>query len=503
MITKETPTRIRLNFGSSEIERIKLLLTYKDKGAEYQYRRARKNTRLLSRMGVEAFQEHLEELKSQITKCILFEDDKGYWTYSGMEQQIRKLYPDSLYKNEVSYPEAKLIPWSHVPEYKPRYYQEEMKENLLNIKHGSVSVATGLGKSYVILLLAKELGLKTVVMTPSINIAKQIHKDFVYHLGNKYVGQFFEGKKESKKLITIAVDDSLANVAPGSDHWKELSQAEVFIADESHLCPAKTLAKVCLELLADVPYRFFFSGTQIRTDGLDLVLEGIIGPIVYNMSVKQGVEEEFLAKPRFRIIPCLSETDMSGKDPLDITRVNFYQNDFVCRKAAGIANLMASAMNRQVLVLIKEVEQFGKLLPYFNLPVKFAHGPLTGPTYYKNGKVKTPGNKASVPKEYWDSDPDVLVKEFNEGKIQILVGTSCISTGTDLRPVGTIVFLRGLKSEIDLRQSVGRGTRKPTGKEDCYFIDFDVEDDELLHSHALQRKAVYEDIYPDVEVLRL
>jgi superfamily II DNA or RNA helicase len=92
-----------------------------------------------------------------------------------------------------------------------------------------------------------------------------------------------------------------------------------------------------------------------------------------------------------------------------------------------------------------------------------------------------------------------LVKEFNEGKHPILVGTSCITTGTDIQTAGAIIYLQGGKSEIQVRQSVGRGTRKVAGKVDCYFIDFDVRNVEVVHRHAEERAAIYRAIYPDFE----
>jgi hypothetical protein len=67
---------------------------------------------------------------------------------------------------------------------------------------------------------------------------------------------------------------------PGTPAWEKLSKAQVFIADESHMTPAKTLQEVCFGLLKHAPYRFFFSATQMRGDGLGLLLEGIVGKIV-------------------------------------------------------------------------------------------------------------------------------------------------------------------------------------------------------------------------------
>ncbi len=487
LITKETPTRIRLT-GLPE-EELRRHLTYIDKSVDFELSKVR-NNKWLRRDDPEKYKERMDELKAKRTQCLLFEDSKGFWTFSGLGSYLADKF-NVPFKDQVKYPEPKTIPWHRVPEKTPRPYQTEMKEHLQAALHGGVEVGTGLGKSFVIMLLAKELGLKTVVMTPSVSIAEQIHEEFLHHLGSKYVGKFFDGKKESKKLFVVAVDDSLAKVEPGSDHWKNLSSADVFIADESHLCPAKTLAKVCTGLLSAAPYRFFFSGTQMRNDGKDLLLDAITGRIVFRMTVEDGVNQGWLARPMFRMIPVKGVCTFESRDANEMTRAHLYYEPTVCSKAGEIANLMIEEMGRQVVILVKEVEQFQWLQPHLRHQAKFAHGPITET------------QKQKVPEEHWDSDPNELVKSFNRGEFPILVGTSCITTGTDIQTVGAIITLQGGKSEIQVKQSVGRGTRKPEGKTDCYFIDFDVVNADTCHRHAMERVEIYKSIYPDFEIFPL
>lgn len=499
-IVQDTPTRIRLH-GLPEGE-LRKHLTYIDKSVDFELAKAKKSQFLRHRLGEEDYKAHLDDLKAKRTKCLLFEDSEGFWTYAGLGWWLAGKF-DVPFENRVSYPEPKVMPWAKVPEKKARPYQEAMHEQLLAARHGGVEVGTGLGKSFVIMLLTKHLGLKTVVMTPSVSIAEQIHKEFAHHFGQKHVGQFFGGKKDSKKLFVVAVDDSLTKVQEGDQHWSNLSQAQVFIADESHLCPAKSLEKVCHGLLANAPYRFFFSGTQMRNDGLDLLLEAITGKIVFRMTVKEGVDQGYLAKPMFRVVKAASPLDYYNQDANEMTRAHLYYNPDVNAKAAELANLMVEEMGRQVVILVKEIEQLAWLLPHFRHPVKFAHGGVTSTTLYPNGKVKQQGNRDKIPEEYWESDPNELVGQFNAGEFPILVGTSCITTGTDIQTVGAILYLQGGKSEIQVKQSVGRGTRKPKGKEDCYFIDFDVQNIGVIHNHAEARKAIFADIYPDYEEFKL
>lgn len=467
-----------------QLMEIRANLTYRNKAVQYEIQRL-KNSPYYN----EKTQEKINELKAKEVVCLLNQDPNGeYWCLSGLHPKLKK-YTEDLVVN-YKLPEADSIPWAKVPDKTPFPYQTAAKEALLKANHARVEMGTGLGKSFIILNLVKELGLKTVVMAPSQNIAEQLYNDFLLHFGKKYVGKFFDGKKEPKKLFVIGTGASLTRVEPGSPVAEELAKTQVFISDESHQCPAATFEKVCIEVLRDAPYRFFFSATQLRNDGQDLLLDAITGPTVYEMTVQEGVDQNYLAKPVFKIIETSSDSSFYSKDANEMTRKHLYYNPRVLQQAAAIANNSVEHLGHQVLILIDEVEQFTRLAPHLKFPAKFAHGPL--------GE-----NKEKVPKEYQEVDNGKLVDSFNKCEYPILVGTSAISTGTDIRSVKTMIYLKGGKSEIEVRQGVGRCTRleKSISKTACTVVDFDVSNIDLLHKHAKTRIKIYEDIYPEVELV--
>lgn len=490
MVTIESPTRARLD-GIDLVE-AKKHLTYHDKKVDFEIQKFKHAAWYVQKHGAEAHKEALEELKKQRFKSLLFQDqDNGKdWTYSGLGAYIARKFNVPVV-NEVVYPEPEVVPWHRSPDRTLRPYQTSIVEKLIEARHGGVEVGTGLGKSFCILNLAKHFGLKTVIMTPSVSIADQIHREFEHHFGKKYVGKYGDGKKDFKKLFTVAVAASLARLDEDSEAWDHLSKVQVFIADESHQCPAQTLAKVCFGLCANAPYRYFFSGTQIRGDGLGLLLDAITGDIVFRMTVKDGVDQGYLAKPLFRMVKTKSSSSFYSKDANAMTRAHLFYNDRVNQLAAEIANNMVEQMGRQVLILVEEMEQLSCLLPYLKHEVRFAHGGVTKE------------NKDKVPSQFHDSDPNALVKEFNAGKFPILVGTSCVTTGTDFQNVECIISIQGGKSEVQVKQSVGRGTRLAGTKTDCFFIDFDVANCDVTTRHAEARREIYRDIYPSLEEMSL
>ncbi len=480
-----TPTVARLEGYDDRRKQLQLQLEYHDKKVDFELQKAKHSGFLLHKLGEEGFKEHIANLKSQRIKSLLFEDEQGLWTYSGLAHRLSNNFDDVVI-NEIVYPERQALPWAKVPDKKPRPYQLEAEEALAEARHGAVEMGTGLGKSFILQLLFKRFGLKTVVMAPSRSIATQLHAEIEHHFGKRYVGLYGDGKKDFKKLIVIGIAASLTKVEEDTPAFEHLSKAQVFIADESHLTPASTLQTVCFALLKNAPFRFFFSGTQMRNDGLDLVLEAITSSIVYRMTVREGVDRGYLAKPLFTMMRVKSESFFESRDANAMTRAHLYYNPNVNRLAAQIANGAVEHQKRPVLILVEEIEQFMHLLPFLRHRVAFAHGGVSK------------DNRDKLAPEFHDSDPNALVQEFNDGKLPILVGTSCVSTGTDIRSVGHIIYIQGGKSEVQLKQAIGRGTRLVEGKTDCYFTDFDVTNVENTHRHALERANICDDVYGPV-----
>jgi len=489
MIRITEPTIARIDGGKETVTLLKRYLSYTDKSASYQYQKFLKGSGWFTRKyGKDEYLRQARELKEKVKNDLLFHDDDGYWTYSGLARQIQQILLTEI-KNEVDYPEPSPVPWDTPPPFEPRSYQSEAVEALLKAKHGAIELMTGGGKSFILMLLVKRLGLKTVIMAPSKSIALQLHEQFSKHLGKKRVGLYGNGKKQSDKQFVIAIDKSLSRTDPNSEHWKRLSSAQVFCADESHMTPAKTLTDVCFNLMKDAPYRFFVSGTQIRNDGKEKLLQAIIGDIVYEMDVAQGIRDGYLSPIRFCMVNVRSPSKYKTEDVNRLNRVHLYNNTDISQIAAQIANESVDR-GRHVLIMVEEVFQFMVLLPYLKREAWFAHGAVQKDRY------------SSLPEKYQKSNNHQLVADFNEGRFPILVGTKAIGIGTDVKNADHIIYLQGKSSEVKIRQVIGRGTRRVPGKKNCIFTDFDITNVELLHDHANRRRAYYNSICPPIIEIR-
>jgi superfamily II DNA or RNA helicase len=496
-IHKNAPTR--LYFDSSELKQITLIktfLTFTNKNITHQLQQFKKNKWFAYR-DPDGYLQRLNELKEQQRQILLFQDeDKDYYTYVGLQKDLEKILNTNTI-NDIQFPTPSFYPWNKQP-HALRPYQREIVDALIQAKHGAVEVATGLGKSLCINYLIKELGLRTVVMVPSKSIAKQLHTLFVNSFGPKLVGLFGDGKKDSDKKIVIGIAASLYRVQPGSEDWQNLSKADMIVVDESHLVAADTLEAVAVGLLAKASYRVFFSATQRRVDGKDLLLRGITGDIVYSMSIVKGIDEGWLARPNFKMLKSWSRSTYNSDNILKMNQKHLLYNPKIAQLIANLINSFV-IKGQNVLVLVDEIEQFPLLEPLVTTKMRFAHG---------GGKEA----ERVLSPEYLKIKPQELVDQFNKNMFSVLVGTSCISLGTDITSVENIIFWKGGKSSIELTQSIGRGTRKGilkdnTIKQSFNFIDFCVQvygiddNDKLscIKRHALDRASIMKDLYDNLQ----
>lgn len=459
-----TPTTLLL---PSAEDRVRSFLTYNDRSVQYQMHKLRQNIRWRG-SDPEGFQARMDALKAQEKKTLIFQTEDGApYTYSGLAQELGQMFGWKL-QNNIEYPASRALPWSKPPAFELRPYQVSAVQALVNARHGAVELPTGAGKSAVIEQLIKHHGLKTIVITPSKSITAQLYAGLVERFGTRYVGMYGGGKKKANKLITVCTAQGLARLDPKEEAYQELQSADVLIFDESHTCPAETFEKVCLGLGGYAPFRYFLSATQVRADGSEVVLKGITGPIVYRKSFVELANDGYLARPIFRVFKVPTTGSPNGGDVNRETRNQLFNNPHVNALAADIALKAVTIANRQTLILIDEYSQHDMLKNYLQHAYTFISG------------------------ESSQEEREAAIRDFNDGKIKILIGTSAISVGVDLRPVGCLIYLQGGTSEVQVKQALGRGTRVVPGKTDVWVVDFIVKGSRSMERHANARIAIYE-----------
>lgn len=488
----KTPTQAFLSNYDKTLNPIKKALTYKNTSQQFLLSKHLKN-KWLKNKNPEYWEAHKQALQDGISTTLVFEENGAYYIRPGSIPYLQKMGYIGNITNEITYPKPKPTKLAKDFKYNLYPYQEESVRKLISVKHGNVSIATGGGKTLAILKIAQELGLNTVIATPSVSIFQEILKQAQYHFGASKVGAFGDGKKQLGKQITVCIGKSLSMIKPDSKEEAFFKNTQVILIDESHQFASDTLEKVCHGVVKNAPYRFFFSGTQTRGDGTVQLLESIIGQTVFTLTTADAVKGGYISDHEFKIVQIKSPSRNVKYDPLDIKREHFLRNKNIAEKIAKTAELLWNLKKQNSLILVDEVGQIEIFKQYCNISFLEATG---------------------------DKDNSSTVEAFNRGECPILIGTSCISTGTNIFCHHTFNW-QGGSSEVKTKQgAVGRAIRKITGsefesfhvkKDKAIIWDFDVldvpskkpEELDTLKRHLIQRIKYYQDSERPISVVKL
>jgi superfamily II DNA or RNA helicase len=452
----------------------------------------------LKKKNPEQWQAELEKLKADVHKTLIFKDKNGIlYIRPG---SIPHLNGEFEIENLIQYPIPRKIPWAKPLPFKLHPYQQASVEKLIEAKHANVELCTGAGKGAILLALCRETGFRTAIVAPSRSIFFELLEKFEHHLGKGNVGTFGAGKKKIGKKFTICIADSLANLEPDTEEWEFFSNLDMICVDESHTWGAETLEAVCHGVFYKVPYRFFMSGTQTRGDGSKKLLQSIIGRTAHRLSTKEAVDGGYICPHNFVIVELESSNpNFLNRDSIIMKRAHFLNNKNIAAFAAQVANSSALLKGEQTLVLVDELSQLSILLPLLKVPYAYAHSDSN------RAKLEVLGLEPV--------DSAESVEKFNKNEVKVLVGTSCIATGTNIFPAHTTINWVGGTSEIRTKQgAVGRSVRmlsqnpwaaKCMPKPFCRIYDFNIRDVYIMQRHLEDRVEFYEDSGSEIKYITL
>lgn len=495
-IVVESPSKAAVVASSTdEFEWLVAELTYINTANQHLLKRHGNNKRW-RHSNKETWEVENERIKGTIKNTLVFEDHIRPGSVPYLVSDRFKI--DVV--NNIEYPKPKAIPWVRPLPFQLHPYQAISAEKLIEAKHGNVELCTGAGKSAILLKVCRDTGFRTAIIAPSKSIFNELVEKFEHHLGKGMVGKFGDGKKTLGKRFTICIGDSIANVEIGTEEWKFFNGLDMLCVDESHTWGAETLEKICHGVLAEVPYRLFFSGTQTRGDGAEKLLQSIIGKTVHTLSTEDAIKGGYICPHKFRIVEIESSNpNYLSADALEMKRIHFLGNRNICHFVAKLANSVATKHRQQTLILVEELSQIAALLPLLKVPTAVAHSEKRADRLAELG----------IPKV----DPAESVEKFNKNEVQVLIGTSCIATGTNIYPTHNTINWVGGASEIKTKQgAVGRSVRlgsqnpwkdKCEPKVDATIWDFNVYDVHIMARHLEDRISYYQDSGTEIKTISL
>jgi superfamily II DNA or RNA helicase len=182
-----------------------------------------------------------------------------------------------------------LLPFEAKLDLEPRPYQREAVDAWLRANgRGIVVLPTGAGKTVVAYHAMAQLGVRTLVVVPTIELLRQWRAGIRERLGvaEENVGAIGGGERTAGPITVITYDSAAMP-------RRRLDGYGLLVFDEVHHLPAASYRAIAKKSTA--PWRLGLSATLQRADGLHLDLEQLIGPVVFERDTEELSAQKHIA----------------------------------------------------------------------------------------------------------------------------------------------------------------------------------------------------------------
>jgi superfamily II DNA or RNA helicase len=372
------------------------------------------------------------------------------------------------------------------PNKMPRDYQIETAWKIIKFKLSVSEVATSSGKTliaFMVMAYLKEVMKvkKFLMIVPNTNLVIQGSEDFEeYGLENLEDCEIQQIHGANKKKISgglmIGTYQSLVKMDPE------------FFDDVEDLC-------------RDSKWRFGLSGTLANKNTAEyLTIQQFLGPLIMEISPKFLFDNKYATPVSIKIVkmdwmdPAVKEklsslkenkTEMEGNEIFNLERKLVVGSD---KRLNYIIDFVLKTSKNSLILFQSVGEGYGKKI-YDGIREKTNDREV----YYIDG----------------DTDPDkrdIFTKRMEDGTNKIMVASfGTMSTGISVKNIHNIFLTESYKSEVLIKQSLGRGMRLFEGKEKVNIIDF-VDDfswegkENYLMKHSKERIEIYKKEHFDYKI---
>jgi superfamily II DNA or RNA helicase len=330
-------------------------------------------------------------------------------------------------------------------------YQRDVVDAILEREQCIVRAPTGSGKSSLLLALAAEVQVPTLVLLHSQGLLNQWKARAMKELGlrDKQVG-IIQGKKFNLRPLTLALHKTMLRVANESEEVRNYFGC--IIADETQMAAAKT----CFECIDPFParYRVGASADHRRKDRKEFLIHDLFGDVGINIKREDLIKSGHVLDVQIRVVPTDFAAPWYGMPSEQAPELSI---DFVtlCKQMAADPerNNQALRMVRdevlageQVLVMAHEREHcmhIGQQLVAMGIPAGYLMGGVESAKEFE-------ANLAAL----------------KTGELRVGVGTyAAIGTGIDIPRISVGVAVTPIAAnEQFFNQVRGRFCRTAKGK---------------------------------------
>jgi superfamily II DNA or RNA helicase len=388
------------------------------------------------------------------------------------------VFPTGFVPKCIEYLEANNIPYDlqpldmyvewddpHVEGITFRPDQRLLLEEGLTSGRGVLKSFTGSGKTIIALGLMSSFSQENILFLCHTKDLIGQTADELTKFGFKDVGVYGGGKKTSGR-IQLATVQTLARMDP----WDYGDRFEVVLVDECHHVSSFTgqFGQVLQTLMA--PVKLGLTATMPYKEEAKMALEGLIGPLLGEVSIQDGSDLGLLANPDIQILKAPVNYPM-GDTYLKVYRQGIVRNMPRNKMIMNLANKLVKGGNT-VLINIRAIEH-GELLlacaENIGMDAYFVHGesPQQAREDIKNA-----------------------IKDRN---IHCVIASTVWSEGINIPSLNVCINGAGGKSEIGVLQTIGRGLRKTDNKQKVLIIDFEDRSHKWFVNHFNKRVKLYKE----------
>lgn len=342
---------------------------------------------------------------------------------------------------------------------------------------GIIKAPTGFGKTSLICAMALRYPYANIhIIAKQVAVATRIMRQLRKYLPN--VGMLGGGKAQWGRVMVVTAD---------SVH-RSNGDADFLFADECHQLVTDNYANKLAEL-----YRFSrnfgFSATPYsRMDGASVRLEGMFGPLLFDMSYQEAVQLGLVVPIEVKWLPIRMEKNPAkGKKETAQKRWGIWRN--TQRNAILADEINKLPPNEQVLVLVETVEHAVHLWQHLK-DFSLCYAEMK-PEEFNNYKAT-----GMLPQNFVDVTSEVrynMQVAFEQQQLKKVIATDVWATGVDFAALQTVVRADARCSEILDTQGPGRAARIHDGKEYGTVIDtIDYWDDDFLRRSKARYKTYKE-----------
>jgi len=395
--------------------------------------------------------------------CVLKSDLTHYYIPTGLAAEVKDLIGGAKLLETIS-----SLRSFHKSEFRRansffilRDYQQEAVSKMLHKERCLLAAPTGSGKTLIYTEVLRRLGLKTLIIVPTLSSIHQVFNTLKAHC-DAYVSKNYGGHSAKNETHNICIS------TPNSATKLNLQAYRVLIADECHKLAAPVYTNTVAEC-SNAWYRFGVSGTiKGRSDGLDKLVEAFIS--TNKVTINKEDIKEFISPVKFTLGIYTSKQLEFIPDEAhpDLYRRGIVQN---YERNECISKLCKDYNGHSILVFVKWVEH-GKILKEL-LP------------YASFLNAETPLDAREAIMKDWSGKTIIATEIFNES--------------IDVPQINVIINAGGGSSEIGTPQLIGRGLRKYKDKILLVYDFVDTLHPTLL-KHSEYRLKLYKKINNDLTV---